>query len=118
MGIVFHYAARTLGKIILSQTQRHVVLHRAAINAMRGPFIIAATHIGHVEPAIVSCLVDRRIDWITRLEFYGHPLAAWGLRRLETICVKRDGVPVSTIRTAIDRLRRGRLVGIFPEGGV
>jgi 1-acyl-sn-glycerol-3-phosphate acyltransferase len=32
--------------------------------------------------------------------------------------VNRFGVPARAIRTAIDRSRAGRVVGIFPEGGV
>ena len=40
------------------------------------------------------------------------------LRKLHAFEVRRAGVPVSTIRTAIERLGQGRIVGICPEGGV
>jgi 1-acyl-sn-glycerol-3-phosphate acyltransferase len=83
-----------------------------------GPFLIARTHLSHLEPFLLSALVPRQIDWITRIEFYHYHLFAWALRALSAIEVRRFGVPVSTIRTSIARLSRGRIVGICPEGGV
>jgi 1-acyl-sn-glycerol-3-phosphate acyltransferase len=98
---------------------RTTVLHRHRPAAMgRGPFIIACTHISHLEPVIVSCLIDRHVDWMARIEFFKHPWAARVLECVDSFSVNRFGVPISTIRTSVDRLRAGRVVGIFPEGGV
>jgi 1-acyl-sn-glycerol-3-phosphate acyltransferase len=60
----------------------------------------------------------RPIDWMARLEFYRNRLAALALRAMEAFPVDRFGVPVGAIRTAVGRARAGRVVGIFPEGGV
>src|SRR5205814_2261853 len=59
-----------------------------------------------------------KIDYVARMEFYRNFFGAWLFRALGAIKVNRQGVPVSTIRTALKRLRQGRIVGIFPEGGV
>ena len=40
------------------------------------------------------------------------------LHALDAFPVNRQGVSVSAIRTAIRRVQAGRVVGIFPEGGV
>jgi 1-acyl-sn-glycerol-3-phosphate acyltransferase len=37
---------------------------------------------------------------------------------MDAFPVNRQGVPVRAIRTAIQRVRARRIVGIFPEGGV
>jgi 1-acyl-sn-glycerol-3-phosphate acyltransferase len=84
----------------------------------RGPYVLAITHLSHVEPFIVGSIVPRPIDFIARKEFYAYRAMAWPLAALRAIKVDRRGVPVRTIRTALDRLRAGRVVGIFPEGGV
>jgi 1-acyl-sn-glycerol-3-phosphate acyltransferase len=83
-----------------------------------GGYLLACTHISHLEPFILSCLVKRQIDWMARVEFYRRHWARFFLGAFDAFPVNRFGVPVSAIRTAIDRSRAGRVVGIFPEGGV
>lgn len=83
-----------------------------------GGYLVACTHLSHLEPFILSFLYNRQIDWLTRIEFYCSWFHAWILPRVGAIPVNRYGVPVSTIRTAISRLKAGRVVGICPEGGV
>ena len=58
-----------------------------------GGFIIASTHLGHLDPFLLGVIVDRQIDWLTRVEFYRHPFIAWLLDRLSAIKVRRFGVP-------------------------
>lgn len=83
-----------------------------------GPYVLAVTHLSHVEPFLVSTVHRRPIDWVARSEFYAHRPLAFMLRKLNAIKVNRRGVPVRMVRTAMDRLAAGRVVGIFPEGGV
>ncbi|HEX4055296.1 MAG TPA: lysophospholipid acyltransferase family protein [Tepidisphaeraceae bacterium] len=96
---------------------RPVVLHPERFH-VPGGFILACSHVSHLEPFIVSTLVDRRIDWMARIEFYRYHIFAAMLREYDAFPVNRQGVPVRAIRTAIERSRAGRVVGIFPEGGV
>jgi 1-acyl-sn-glycerol-3-phosphate acyltransferase len=83
-----------------------------------GGYLLACTHLSHLEPVCLSALVPRRIDWMTRIEFYRFKPMAWLLRLLDTFPVNRQGVSVKSIRTAIERARMGRVVGLCPEGGV
>jgi 1-acyl-sn-glycerol-3-phosphate acyltransferase len=109
--------SRWFGKFTFFCTMNTHVLH--AERAQRdGPFILALTHISHLEPICASVLLKRKIDWMTRKEFYKYRICARYLNAIDAFKVNRQGVPVSSIRTAIERLRLGRLVGICPEGGV
>ena len=83
-----------------------------------GGWILAVTHLSHLEPVCASILQDRPVDWITRKEFFRFDLAARALRAMKAIKVNRQGISVSTIREGIARARAGRVVGICPEGGV
>jgi 1-acyl-sn-glycerol-3-phosphate acyltransferase len=83
-----------------------------------GAYVLACSHLSHLEPFVVGTHMRRKIDFMSRAEFYKHRPLAWGLNALDAFKVIRQGVPVSAIRTALDRLARGRIVGIFPEGGV
>jgi 1-acyl-sn-glycerol-3-phosphate acyltransferase len=105
------------GRFIFLCTMRlHVIRPQAC--RRDGAFILASTHVGNLDPFLLAVVLDRQIDWITRVEFYRSSVVAWMLRRLDTIKVRRFGVPVSAIRIAIARLQAGRVVGICPEGGV
>lgn len=105
------------GRFIFFCTMRLEVIRPEAVDRA-GPYILASTHLGNLDPFLLGVVVSRQIDWITRVEFYRYRLIGWMLHRLDTIQVRRFGVPVSTIRTAIARLQAGRIVGICPEGGV
>ena len=108
-----HLAAR----FILFCTMRVRVI-RPEAPQRAGAYLLACSHLSHLEPFIVSALLARPVDWVTRVEFFKYRIFSRILRALNAFEVRRAGVPVSAIRTAIGRLERGRIVGICPEGGV
>jgi 1-acyl-sn-glycerol-3-phosphate acyltransferase len=109
-------AARALGRCVYAMGIRGQVL-RPAIPARAGGYVLAVTHLSHLEPFVVSVLVRRKVDWMARVEFFRYRPFGAMLRAVDVFPVKRAGVPVAAIRTAIARARAGRVVGIFPEGG-
>ena len=96
---------------------REAVLHGERLERAGG-FILACTHLSHLEPMILSVRSRRPIDWMARIEFYRYHLFAHVLDAMNAFSVDRQGTPVQAIRTAIHRVQQGRIVGIFPEGGV
>ena len=109
--------ARRLGQIVRNQCVVEFVLNRRRLDRPGG-FVLAATHVSHLEPAIVSCHARRTIHWIARVEFFRHRLAGAALRFVGALPLHREGVPARTIRRAIALAAAGEVVGIFPEGGV
>ncbi len=97
-------------------------LHIHTINpeAVRrtGGYILTPTHLSHLEPILLAALNPRKVDWMARVEFYRIWAIRWLLDFTDCFPVNRFGVPVSSIRAAVARARAGRIVGIFPEGGV
>ena len=71
----------------------------------------------YFDPFLLGVIVDRQIDSDSAAEFYRHRILAWMLDELDAIKVRRFGVPVGAIRTAIARLQSGRIVGICPRRG-
>jgi len=116
MNLAYRFGT-AVGRFIFFCTMRLVVIRPEAARR-RGAYVLACTHLSHLEPLLASVIVPREIDWVTRIEFYRHPAIARLLGVLNAIPVRRQGVPVSTIRTALDRLAHGRVVGICPEGGL
>jgi len=83
-----------------------------------GGFLLAANHISHFDPFLISLVVRRKIDWITMAEFFRPPMLGFLLRAINAFPAERDRADLKTIRTAIARLKRGHVVGLFPEGGI
>jgi len=105
------------GRWVQLNTMRVEVVNRQVLR-LPGGYQLACTHLSHLEPFILGILARRPIDWMTRIEFYRHPVATWFLMRFAAIPVRRQGVSASAVRTAIARVNEGRVVGICPEGGV
>src|SRR5213080_612114 len=88
-------------------------------NANRaGGFLLAANHISHFDPFLISLAVPRKIDWMTMAEFFRSPVVGFLLRSVDAFPAERDHADRKTIRTAIERLKEGRAIGLFPEGGI
>ena len=116
-GSRLHRACLRLALHIQRQCIRMHILHIDRLNTP-DRVLIAPTHVGHLEPFFVSMLRGAPIHWMARIEFYKYKPAAMMLNALETFPVHRQGVPVSSIRKAIEIISDDRTVGIFPEGGV
>lgn len=114
----FNYTVgKFFGRWIYALSIKGEVLRRE-VPDRRGGYVLAVTHLSHLEPFVVTSVVPRKIDWMARIEFYRWRPFAWVLHAMDAFPVNRFGVPVSAIRTAIARARAGRVIGIFPEGGV
>ena len=113
----FYAVGKVIARFIGFQTIRCVVLHSDRVEGPGG-FVLACSHLSHLEPFIVGAVMTRRVDFMARIEFYRNRLFARMLDILDAFPVNRTGVPVKAIRTSIARVRAGKIVGIFPEGGV
>lgn len=98
-------------------TQTHV-LHRERTR-LRGGWLLVSNHISHFDPPFLTVAAFRKIDWMATRELYlPGPVALW-MHAVDTFPVDREKeVDRAAVREAVTRLQRGRVVGIFPEGGI
>lgn len=120
---------------------RHPAVYRLAVGLLRcilffgarvrvtreeelpaGAFIVASNHISHFDPPLISGSFRRElrrdIDWLAMQELFGHPAAKRFFEGANVIPVNRNGGDRTSLRIALRRLALGRVVGIFPEGGI
>jgi len=83
-----------------------------------GMLIMASNHISHFDPPILSGFFPRRLDWMAMGELFATPLWKRVFTLLNCIPVDRGGGDRTSLRTALHRLEDGRVIGIFPEGGI
>jgi 1-acyl-sn-glycerol-3-phosphate acyltransferase len=110
-------AAKLLVRLLFGCVTRVRVLRRENMDR-NGGFLLAANHISHFDPFIISSVIRRKIDWMTMAEFFQPPVLGFLLRAVDAFPVDRDRADRKTIRTAIERLKKGHVVGLFPEGGI
>ena len=96
----------------------NVEVVRPEATGRQGGYVLACTHLSHLDPICVGVIVRRKVDWMARLEFFRWRAIAGYLWSIDAFPVNRFGVAARAIRTAVARARGGRVVGIFPEGGV
>jgi 1-acyl-sn-glycerol-3-phosphate acyltransferase len=109
--------SQQFGRSVFSMTMNVEVVRPEAAER-EGGYVLAVTHLSHLDPLCVGLLVRRKVDWMARLEFFRHWIIAAYLWSVDAFPVNRFGYAGSAIRRAVARAARGRAIGIFPEGGV
>ncbi len=86
-------------------------------NIPDGGYIAAANHCSNVDALFVALAIRRRIRFMGKSELFD---GRWGwlLNRLGAFPVQRGVWDTDAFETAATVLKRGRVMSIFPEGGV
>jgi len=82
----------------------------------KGPVVVCANHISWWDPPLVCCLLNRPLHFMAKKELFGYPAFGLILRKLKAFPVDRRKVDIGAIKEALQILKRGDVVGIFPEG--
>lgn len=117
MKMAVYHAAKFLVRFVFGCVARIHVIGRENARCTGG-FLLASNHISHFDPFLMGLSVRRKIDWMTMAEFFRPRALGFLLCSIDAFPAERDRADLKTIRTAIDRLKSGRIVGIFPEGGI
>jgi 1-acyl-sn-glycerol-3-phosphate acyltransferase len=80
-----------------------------------GPLLIVSNHLSHLDPPLVAAAFPRPVFYMARHELFRVPFLRAVLRAVKTILVER-GRARQSIEAALQYLREGQPVVIFPEG--
>jgi len=81
----------------------------------KGPLVVAANHHRFFDPVFVSMAVPRRLQWMAKKELFVFPLYKFFIF-IGAFPVDREGGGRSALRAALEYLREGWALGMFPEG--
>lgn len=82
-----------------------------------GPCLVVCNHRSYFDPPILSWGAKHRtIFYMAKKELFETPLLGHYIKALHAFPVERGKPDRSAIRTSLDLLEAGRMVGIFPEG--
>lgn len=84
----------------------------------RGPLLLVSNHISFTDPPLLGVASPRQVEFMAMVELFRHPLLAQLVRAVGSFPVDRSRVDHTAAREAIRRLRAGRCIAVFPEGGI
>ena len=84
----------------------------------RGALILAPNHLSHYDVPCLMAETRRNIDFVSVAEFLKVPWVGLLFRGMNCMFLDRGRADPATVKAAVDRLRRGRMVAMFPEGRI
>jgi 1-acyl-sn-glycerol-3-phosphate acyltransferase len=81
-----------------------------------GPCVIACNHRSFLDPMLVGMHMRRPVSYFARSSLWRNPFIAFFLNGMFGIPIDRDNPGLSSMKGAVERLRRRITVLVFPEG--
>ncbi len=84
----------------------------------QGGLIVVCNHRSYWDPIILGCAIpkERQIFFMAKEELFRVPILKNAIAMAGAFPIKRGSADRNAIRTAINYLKQGKTVGIFPEG--
>lgn len=83
-----------------------------------GGCLLMGNHVSHFDPMVFAMMFDRQVFYLADLPLLQLPIAGAILRAWDAFPLDRSKPDRAAVRTALRHLDAGRVVGIFPEGGI
>lgn len=86
---------------------------------IKGAALISCNHISFCDPIVLHCVFwRRRLRMLATKDLYNTKLKSWFFDRMQCIVVDKENFSMRSLHAVCDSLKEGKLVTIFPEGGV
>lgn len=81
-----------------------------------GPVILAANHLSNWDPPLLATFILRPVSYMAKVELFEHPIFGAAIRSCHAFPVKRGAADRGAIKAALQVLKMGHVLGLFPEG--
>lgn len=82
----------------------------------RGGVIVVSNHLNNADPGLVGGFLPRRVVFMAKDEMFQWPLFGGYVRLIGAFPVRRLEADLRALRKAVQVLRRGEVLVMFPEG--
>ncbi|BAU28916.1 1-acyl-sn-glycerol-3-phosphate acyltransferase [Aneurinibacillus soli] len=106
---------RRVARMILAFGYRWQVLGRENVPGS-GPLVLCCNHISNWDPITLGSGLERPVFFMAKEELFHVPIAGKLALECGAFPVKRGSGDRQAIRRALELLKEGHTVGIFPEG--
>ena len=112
----FYYLAIFLLKIWYAIMFRVEVIGKENVPE-EGCAILCCNHYSNYDPLSAAIYLDRLPRYIGKKELFRNKILAWALRQVRVFPVDRQAaMDMKAVRTALNVLKEGEILGIFAEG--
>jgi 1-acyl-sn-glycerol-3-phosphate acyltransferase len=80
-----------------------------------GGVIVAANHVSYLDPPLMGAALKRQATYMAKEGLFKIPILG-AVIRLFSVPIRRGRPQPSTIKEAVNRLKKGELIVMFPEG--
>ncbi|MDO5095753.1 MAG: lysophospholipid acyltransferase family protein [Peptostreptococcaceae bacterium] len=109
-----YYALKGICRVIVA------IIYRLQItgyeNIPEGAFVVVGNHTSIFDPIIISFITKRPIHFMAKAELFRTKFTKWLFESVKTIKVERGTNDISAIKKSLGVLKRGDILGLFPEG--
>ncbi len=111
----FKFAIKLLGAFLYHICRMKVYGRE---NLPKPPFILAPNHISNYDPPVVGIALKKyEIYFLAKEElFLPNRAFAYVIEKVNAIRLKRGGIDLDAMRIAIEKLKKGYPLVVFPEG--
>jgi 1-acyl-sn-glycerol-3-phosphate acyltransferase len=81
-----------------------------------GAVVLCGNHTSLLDPPLLGSPLKRKVHFMAKAELFDIPIFGTIISKVGAFPVKRGGVSKESIRLAIQLLRDGNMMGVFPEG--
>ena len=82
----------------------------------RGGLIVASNHISFWDPPLLGSIIPRETHFLAKEELFATPVLGPAIRGLNAIPIRRGSADLSGLTRAIEALKQGGALLVFPEG--
>lgn len=81
-----------------------------------GGYIVAANHITALDPVIIAVGMGKPLHFMAKNELFQNKLMGWFFTQINAFPVDRSRFDEDAINYAVNIVKEGSILGIFPEG--
>ncbi len=114
-----HWCARTWSRMILATSRIRVSVEGTEHAGDGRPTILCVNHQSSMDIPVLLAHLPFQFRFVAKRSLFNYPFMGWHMRRSGYIAVGRDkpGQARKGVDQAVERIRQGYPVVIFPEGG-
>jgi 1-acyl-sn-glycerol-3-phosphate acyltransferase len=112
---MFYRICRVLSRIIFFLLYRLKAIGVEHVPSS-GPVVLCSNHLSNIDPVLLATPLNRKVRYMAKAELFSVVGLRWLIVKFGAFPVKRGGVSKESIRTALNILENGEVLGIFPAG--
>jgi 1-acyl-sn-glycerol-3-phosphate acyltransferase len=114
---MFYTIAKFFGRGLFALTGGIRIYGKARLPE-RGPLIIACNHQSIIDPLVLMVIMPYKITFLAASYLFKIPILGMILRGVGAMPINNVKVDYGSLKRAIALLKKGKILGIFPEGKV